>query len=139
MPHVRSKETEMKLQNIQRGIAKVLAGGKTMAFRGHILDETTLGPLAAQALAPFEAVHTRKAGYTQALDTRDTEAPGAAKLVEEFQKGAESTWGVGSPECMELGFVPRKANTPLTADQKAQRVERLRATRKARRTMGTRQ
>src|ERR1700722_3496816 len=113
MPHVRSKKTETKLQNIQRGIAKVLAGGKTMAFRGTTANEATLGTLAAAALAPLEDVHAQKASYNQSLDTRDAQDPAAQLFIEDFQRGAESTFGVGSPECQEFGFMPKKKPTPM--------------------------
>jgi len=132
-------KTETKLQNIQRGIAKVLVGGTTMAFRGKVSDGTTLGPLAAAALSPFEGVHTQKAGYSQAMDTRDSQDPATQQFIEDFRLGAESTWGIGSAECQEFGFLPRKEPAPLTADQKALRTARLRATRKARKTLGSRQ
>jgi len=138
MKHFNPKKTEQKLRNIQKGIAKVLGGGKAMSFRGQLQGQAALGPVTDAALAPFDTVHTNKAVWSKSVSDRDAADPATQKFIEDFQKGCESTFGVGSPEAAEFGFVKKQA-VDLTPEQKQLKLERMRATRAARKTMGRRQ
>ncbi len=138
MKHFNPKKTVQKLQKIQKGIAKVLAGGKTMSFRGQLQGQATLGPMTDAALLPYETVDTNKAVWTKSISDRDAADPATQLFITDMQKGVESSFGVNSPEAAEFGFVKKQA-IDLTPEQKQLKLERMRATRSARKTMGRRQ
>jgi hypothetical protein len=133
------KKEETKLLDIQRGIAEVLTVGKTMSFRGGNPDATVLGPLAASFVQLYTNVDGQKALYEQALAARRSQVAAVKQFVKDFQAGALTTYGEDSPEYKAFGFTPKKASAPLTPEQKQLKVERLRATREARHTMGSKQ
>ena len=132
-------DMELKLLKLQRGIAQVLVGGKTIPFQGKTADATTLGPLIANALGFFEDVHAKKSSYSESVTTRVSQEPSVKQLVKDIRNGAVAQFGESSSDFKDLGFTPRKKNSELTPEQKQLKVERLRATRKARGTVGSRQ
>jgi len=136
MSHDNPKDLEQKLRTLQAGLAKVLGPGKTMNFRNQTVDGTVINPLVAAALALLGSVDTASIAWHQAVKNRDAGVPGIETLIADLALGADYTWGVGSPECQELGFMPRKQPAPLTSEQNAQKAAKARATRQARGTLG---
>jgi hypothetical protein len=139
MARTNPKGTELKLLNIQLGIQEVLTQGKTMTFRGMASDASTLGGTAASFLAPYKAVEEQRATLRSTIQTRRSQSLDARKWAKDFQIGALATFGEDSVEYQKFGFKPRKANAALTPEKKQLKVERLRATRKARNTLGSRE
>jgi len=132
------KGTELQLLMLQRGIAKVLAGGKTIPFRGQTADATALGPLIAAELGIFEDVHVKKSDYRESVATRNTREPSTKTLIQDIRNGAVAQFGESSSDFEDLGFKARKKPAALTPEQKTLKVEKLRATRAARKTVGSR-
>jgi len=132
-------DMELKLLKLQRGIAQVLVGGKTIPFQGKTADATTLGPLIANALGFFEDVHAKKSAFSESVATRVSQEPGVKKLIQDIRNGAVAQFGETSSDFQDLGFSPRKKNSELTPEQKQLKTERLRATRQARKSVGSRQ
>jgi hypothetical protein len=132
------KGTELQLLMLQRGVAKVLVGGKTIPFRGQTADATTLGPLIAAALGFFEDVHEKKSDFGESVATRDSQEPSTKQLIEDVKNGAVVALGESSSDFTDLGFKARKKPAELTPEQKTLKVQKLRATRAARNTVGSR-
>jgi hypothetical protein len=83
-----------------------------------------------------EAVDAAKAASEAKLEAERAQAPSLRGFIATFVKG---TFG-NSPEVLaDFGIRPRKAPAPLTAEQKAVAVEKRKATRAARHTMGKNQ
>ena len=136
MSHDNPKDLEEKLRTIQAGLAKVLAPGKSMNFRGQMADGTVVNPLVNAALALIEGADTAEIAWHEAVKTRDAGVPGIETLVQDLENGANSTWGDGSPESQALGFQSRKKAAPLSSEKAALKAARARATRQARGTLG---
>ncbi|HZU95593.1 MAG TPA: hypothetical protein VFF73_02715 [Planctomycetota bacterium] len=129
---------ELKLLNIQRGISAVLTGGKTIPYRGQATDAATLGPIVAAALAPYENVHNVRSALRVGLDARRANVANVKQLVKDIQSAAQAAFQDGT-DYEQFGFKPRKKPSPLTPEEKQVKVEKLRLTRAARHTMGSRQ
>jgi hypothetical protein len=129
---------ELKLLNIQRGIAAVLAGGKTIPFRGQATGDTVLGPMIAAALAPYVNVTNLRSSLRVGVEARNSNDATVKQLVHDVQIAVETAFGQGT-EFEQFGFKPRKQAQALTPEQKQLKVEKLRQTRAQRHTMGKRQ
>jgi len=132
------KGMELKLLNIQRGIAAVLAGGKTIPLRGQATGDTVLGPMIAAALAPYVNVTNLRSSLRVGVEARNSNDATVKQLVHDVQIAVETAFGQGT-EFEQFGFKPRKQAQALTPEQKQLKVEKLRQTRAARKTMGKRQ
>ncbi|HZV01002.1 MAG TPA: hypothetical protein VFF73_30075 [Planctomycetota bacterium] len=125
-----------QLLEIKAGLAKVLASGKKMNFRGGMADLATLNAVIDEKLKLLDNVDTAKIARGEAIKTRTAGLPWIAQLLEDIEIGAQYTWGKRSTECLELGFFPKKEPAPLSSEAKVRKAERNRATRKARGTLG---
>jgi hypothetical protein len=139
MPREReATKTERDLRAILAGIQKTLPPGKTMAFRQGTIDGAALEALVTQALAPHQAVHEDNAALARDLAERRARAPEAKQLIKDVKDAALVAFGELSDPFQELGFEPRKKPAPLTPEARQLQIERLRATRLARHTLGPR-
>ena len=134
----KAKGMERKLLNIQRGIETVLMAGKTIPYRGQPSDAATVGPIVAAALAPYESVHAVRSALRVAIEARRAHKAYVKQLVKDIQSAAAAAFQEGT-DYEQFGFKPRKQPAPLTPEKKQLRLERLRSTRAARHTMGSRQ
>ncbi len=131
--------TENKLRAFLLGLAEALAGGKSLLFRGAALDEATIRSIVEPELDDFLEVHALEIALSVAVAKRQGKLPATKKLLHDLQVGAETTFGDESKEFLALGFQPKKKPGPRPVAKLQLQVERLRATRRARGTLGTRQ
>jgi hypothetical protein len=83
-----------------------------------------------------EAVDAAKAASKAKIEAERAQAPSLREFISTFVTFVKGTLG-NSPEALaDFGIPPRKARTPQTAEQKAVAVEKRKATREARHTMG---
>ncbi len=130
---------ELQLVNIIIGIQEVLTQqSKTITFRGTATDGPTLNGPASSFIAPYKATHEQKAVLAGTITLRREQLPALKKFVKDMRAGVVASFGEDSPEFLKFGFKPRKPNYQLTSDQKVLKVQRLRATREARKTLGSR-
>jgi hypothetical protein len=84
-----------------------------------------------------EAVDASKAATKAKIDAERAQAPSLRGVVSAFEAYVKAMFG-NSPEALgDFGLSPRKARTPLTAEQKIVAVQKRAATRAMRHTMGS--
>ena len=131
--------TLTKLLAIMRGISEVLTAGKTMPFRNGTIDGPGLQALVAPLIALVQAVGDQKTAYQAAISSRNASMPTIEALINDVKKGVSLGFGDGSVAFEQFGFSPRKKAAALTPEQKQLKLQRMRSTRAARGTMGSRQ
>ncbi|HZU98865.1 MAG TPA: hypothetical protein VFF73_19315 [Planctomycetota bacterium] len=136
-PHY--KKMMFDLLAIVRGINEVLTQGKTMPFRQGTIDGPGLLAVVVPLLGTLQAVGDQKAAWKASIVTRDAKGPTISALIDDIKKGASLGWGDSSVEFGQFGFAPKKKPAPLTPEQKQTKLERYRATKAARGTLGRRQ
>ena len=132
-------KTERDLLAIRVGTQQVLGGGKTILYRGQTYDQTSFTALVDNLLAPYTRVHDMRTLAEKSVEDRRVNEPQAEEFVRLFKVAASAAYGENSLEFSQLGFKPRKEAAALTPEQKQLKLERMRATRAARKTMGRRQ
>jgi hypothetical protein len=135
----RPTKTEQELRGILSGIQQVLTAGKTFPLMGANLDQATLLTTVNGLLAPYSNVHQQRTLLEKGLGDRNTGEPNAKGFVQSFKSAAAGTYGETSLEFSLFGFAPRKKPIELTPEQKQHKLAQLRATRAARKTLGSRQ
>jgi hypothetical protein len=134
-----SKATEVTLDSLMNNIDNVLPAGKNMIFRQGSISGPSLLALVTASWQLYDNVHETRNAWLQAIAARNAAQEAARQLVKDCQDGAYATFGEGSYQYEELGFTPKKKPAPLTPEQKQTKLDRLRATRAARHTLGSRQ
>src|SRR5579883_3133476 len=130
------KNVEISLKQIKVALPNVLAGGKTMLFRQANQGLTVMGGLVDAALKPFTDADAAEVQRTQAVTAKRANEPVAAQLVEDIKKATSASFGESSEEFSALGFSPRKKATPMTAQEKQQKVNKMLQTKAARGELG---
>ncbi|HZV03344.1 MAG TPA: hypothetical protein VFF73_41955 [Planctomycetota bacterium] len=133
------KKMLLSLVAIMRGINEVLTAGKTMPFRNGTIDGPSLAAIVQPLLAVLQAVADNKTAWKASITARNNAADTISSLIDDIKKGASLAWKDTSVEFEQFGFAPKKKAAPLTPEAKQLKVERLRATRLARGTVGSRQ
>jgi hypothetical protein len=85
------------------------------------------------------ATGAAKAAAKAKLLAEVTQAPPIRGVVSAFVAYLQASFGNSPDALADFGLSPRKARTPLTAEQTAVAVAKRKATRQARHTMGSRQ
>jgi hypothetical protein len=132
------KKLLTSLITIMTGINEVLTAGKTMPFRTGTIDGPSLAAIVQPLIAVLQAVGNNKTAWKASIQARDAAGATIEALIADIKKGASLAWTDGSVEFQQFGFAPRKKPAPLTPEQKQLKVDRLRATRVARGTVGSR-
>ncbi len=137
--HENPTKTERELEAILKGAQQVLAGGKTISFRGQSYDLAGFTTLVQSYLDPYVKIRESRALTRKLLEDRRTNELDASEFVHSMKVTAEGAYGDQSVEYAQFGFSPRKKPADLTPEQKQHKLELMRATRLARHTMGKRQ
>jgi hypothetical protein len=132
-------KTERDLLSIRLGAEQALTGGRTISYKGMSYDQASLTRAADASLGPYQSVHRARTILEQVLSERRAGEASAQELVQIVKLAAAAAFGEDSVEFSLFGFQPKKKAVPLTPEQKQHKLEQLRATRKARKTMGRRQ
>jgi hypothetical protein len=91
-----------------------------------------------QLVESEDTVASSKATYRESIASRSVATQKGARITKALQGIVAAAFGEESKAYAEFGFAPRKT-TDKSAETKALAVEKLRATRAARHTMGSRQ
>jgi hypothetical protein len=128
----------------QAGDQKILEGIATSLPKGPLyLGSKTYTPTSLSAFVQrridlANSVEKAKAAWLEAIRSYKTHHAETRVVVDDLRHLVIGAYGVTSPKLADFGFAPPKRYT-LTQEQKALAVERRNATRKARKTMGSRQ
>ncbi|HEY1956923.1 MAG TPA: hypothetical protein VGH28_14985 [Polyangiaceae bacterium] len=132
-------------QSTRRDLARVRVAAATKYFakRSVLIDGVDLSgdDLAAvfqRVLDSEDAIDSLRALLREALDARDVAGDKAAHIAKALEGIVGAAYGTTSSAFSEFGFAPRKVATK-SAETKALAVEKVRATRAARHTLGPRQ
>jgi hypothetical protein len=90
-------------------------------------------------VAILDAASDAEVEWQKALLAREAVLPEVVKLVSGTRKFLKSHLGARNPALLAYGIEPEKAPAPPTAEQKVARVQKAKATRAARHTMGPKQ
>ena len=132
-------KTEGELLDIKRGAETVLVGGKTLSLLGATLDQTGLLQATAGHLSPYVTVRDMRAGLEQGVTDRRAKAPETKAFILAVKQAVTAVYGEHSVEFSQFGFKAEKTPIELTPEQKKLKVDRARATRAKRGTLGSRQ
>jgi hypothetical protein len=132
-------ETEKVLSAMKLGAPDVFINGLTLTVEGTTYNATNFLSTVAGFLAYYQAVSSTKLAWEQALASRRAQESSAEQFVASVKLAAGGAFGTGSEAYQLLGFAPKKKAPPLTPEEKQTKLERMRATRVARNTMGKRQ
>ena len=133
------KGVELRFLMAQKGAQTVLASGGTIPLQNVPSNLKQVLQAIGTNLVPYQAVHDARTALKLALQHRSEFEPAAKKFLTELQAAVVAAYGLGSTEFQAFGFKVRKTATPLTSEQKAQKADRMRRTRKARNVLGKKQ
>jgi hypothetical protein len=133
------KGLEAELTLLLKGLDAVIPDGTSVTMAGKNLTKDALKAELQQGLDLFQAVH-RQVGATKSSRLALSQAlPQVRQEVRAFRDALVGLLGRGNPLLEQLGIRVHAGAIAMTAEQKALRVQKLRATRAARHTMGKRQ
>jgi hypothetical protein len=116
-----------------------LGKGQTVVVNGTAMSahELTLH------LRKFDAFHKDirrlRAELAKAYDALRKAKPEEREFLKAFKAGLVARYGEANPELAKFWVKPKRQPQPLTSEKKAQKAERIRQTRQARHTVGSRQ
>jgi hypothetical protein len=87
-------------------------------------------------IAIFAAVNQALTAYHDAVKTRNSVEPIVRAFLENLLGALEQAVGTSETALALYGFKPKKPRTPLTVDEKASQLQKIRATRQKNGTMG---
>ncbi len=134
-----SGETEQELLEAIRGAQVVLVQGKTLSLLGMTFDQAGLIQAIGGHLGPYTNVRDDRAKLVEDLSDRRAKEPVAKAFIRALKQAVAASYGESSVEFSQFGFKPNKKPIELTPEQKKLKVDRMRATRLARKTLGSRQ
>jgi hypothetical protein len=117
---------------------KFVTAKTPMVINGQSMKPSDLIAVYQDTLDTRSTVETQRAAYEQALQARERANTARLAIDEGLKAWVANQFGPVTQTVSEFGFSPRKARAK-SAQTKADAVVKLRATRKARNTMGKRQ
>lgn len=126
-----------RIAALHRGIKKHWKDGHVLHARKYTQAE--LLALLDELRALFAAVVSTRAAYKEALGRRSKAEREAAPLLASIEEVADLEFGDAVSKRIDFGLGPRRKKGPKTVGAKILMVEKGRATRKKRGTMGKRQ
>jgi hypothetical protein len=112
---------------------------QTLTVGGATYTVTALTTLFQRLVDLREAADLAKTAAKTKVAAEAAEAPPLRGVVSAFVAYVKATYGNSPDTLADFGLSPRKATTPLTAEQKAVAVAKRAATRAARHTTGSKQ
>jgi hypothetical protein len=112
---------------------------QTLTVGGATYTATALKTLLQRVVDLREAVDVAKAAASARVAAEVAEAPSLRGVVTAFAAYVKATYGNSPDTLADFGLSPRKARTPLTAEQNTVAVAKRAATRAARHTTGSKQ
>jgi hypothetical protein len=138
-----SKSTQLRgpalsLTNILTGAQQFL-GSKTLLLPGGPASQSQIVQQVNNLLAPYKAVGLAHQGLSQSVSQVKDQMDDVKSFIQQVQAAVVAAFGPSGPEYAGFGFKAPKARTPLTTEQQAAKVAKMRATRAARHTLGSKQ
>jgi hypothetical protein len=127
--------TLAKDEQVIDGIRKRLQGATLLHVAGKPYSPAALEARIQERVAATNRIATARAQWVDATAAYDAIDPEVHLVVRDLKNVVIGMFGEDAPAMADFGFAPRRKGT-LTAEQKAQAIERRTATRKARRTVG---
>jgi hypothetical protein len=121
-----------------KALGKFVATKTQMSVNGKQVKPADVAAIYQTALDTRTVLVQHRTTYEQALVARDDAENARLALDKGLKAWVSSQFGADSQEAFEFGFSSPKVGAK-TAETKAQAVQKLLATRQARRTMGKRQ
>jgi hypothetical protein len=123
----------------QAGTNKNFAANKTLAFGGYSFTATALDAAFQRNIDAHDQSDADKltahASLVKAEQSEQTTAPIRAA----YKAWLIAFYGPSSPTLADFGIAPKKPRRALTTEQQTVKVQKLRATREARGTLGKRE
>jgi hypothetical protein len=129
------------LRNLEESVVAALeklAPEANIPIAGQVAASKDLRAKLSSHVSAMDASSDARAKLVQAVTADREQRAQIRPLLAAIRSYAAGVYGEGSPEFALFGFKPKKVGY-RTAETKAQAVEKLRATRAARHTMGKRQ
>jgi hypothetical protein len=126
-------------RNLQAGLRSHLSGAKAITIAGKAYKPADLVNLLQVEIDAANTANAARLAWIAATKTSKQVRRDTAPVKRMLRAFIVSTFGESSTLLADFGMVPRKTRKKLTVEEKAVAVDKLRATRAARRTMGSRQ
>jgi len=129
---------EQRIRGLVAGTQKHSPNG-SLTFGGATYTATALVQLMQSLADALGAVDSAKASWQDALKNATDVRAKVGPVVQAYRTWLVATYGNAPSTLADYGLTPRKAPTPLTAEQKVAKAAKAEATRTARGTMGKKQ
>jgi hypothetical protein len=129
---------EQRIRGLIAGTQKHTPTGP-LTFGGATFTGTALVQVLQSLADALAAVDSAKAGWKDALKNAADVKAKVAPVVQAYRSWLVATYGNAPSTLADYDVTPRKAPTPLTAEQKVARAAKAKATRVARNTLGKKQ
>lgn len=133
------KGVELELDMIFTGLQQVFPPTTTFAAGGKNLALADLLKEVDARRTVYKTVRQLRGDLRAATQTKRDRRPEIEAFIKDVRIAATANLGRQNPELTKLGFPVEKPRHDLTAEEKASRAAKARATRAARHTMGARQ
>jgi hypothetical protein len=133
--------SKVVLRNLEESVAAALdklAPKANIPIAGKLVASKELRAKLLSHISAMDASSDARAKFVQAVSADRDQRAQMTPLLSAIRSYAAGVYGEGSPEFALFGFKPKKV-AYRTVQVKAEAVEKLRATRAARHTMGKRQ
>jgi hypothetical protein len=127
---------EQRIRGLIAGTQKHPPTGP-LTIGGATFTATALVQLLQSLADALAAADAAKASWQDALKNVTGVRGKVGPVVQAYRTWLVATYGSAPSTLADYGVTPRKAPTPLTAEQKVARAAKAAATRKARNTMGS--
>jgi hypothetical protein len=114
-------------------------GAQELSFGSSTRTVTALTQLLQSIVDLREAVITSQSTARARVDAENAQLPALLAVSSEFETFVRSTFAKQPEVLADFGLAPRKARKPLTTEQLTAAAAKRKATRDARRVMGTQQ
>jgi hypothetical protein len=121
---------------LQSAIEKDLSDVKTITLGGKDMKPAGISAVFQDHIDAADEVASAKAALKAALDNEREKGATARAMAKSLQSYALARFGEGSPLLADFGIKSRRPRAKLKVVEKLVAVERMRATRAARHTMG---
>jgi hypothetical protein len=129
---------EQRIRGLIAGTQKHSPNG-SLTFDGATYTAAALVQLLQGLRDTLGATDTAKASWQDALKDESEERAKLVSVIQAYRAWLLATYGNAPSTLADYGMTPRKARTPLTAEQKVAAAAKAKATREARHTMGSKQ
>jgi hypothetical protein len=122
---------------LSAGLQKHLASETSFPFASQTYTPVQITNAAAQLVSVYAGAASAKATYAAKVAAERAQAPSLIGLMTDFEEYVRVRFANSPDVLADFGIAPKKAPTPLTAEEKAVAAARRASTRKARGITGS--